>query len=84
MQMLEFKTKVGQNGRILIPAECRQAMNLSVGDEITILVEDGEATFFTLQHAVTRAQTIMKKYLTKGETLSEELIANRRKEAKNE
>lgn len=82
--MLEFKTKVGQNGRMLIPAECRQAMNLAVGDEITILVENGEATFFTLDHAVKRAQTIMKKYLKEGEKLSEQLIAARRKEAKYE
>jgi len=82
--MLEFKTKVGQNGRILIPAECRQAMNLAVGDDITILVENGEATFFTLDHAVKRAQTIMKKYLKEGENLSEQLIADRRKEAKHD
>ena len=82
--MLEFKTKLGQNGRMLIPAECRQAMNLAVGDDITILVENGEATFFTLDHAVKRAQTIMKKYLKKGENLSEQLIADRRKEAKHE
>ncbi len=82
--MLEFKTKVGQNGRMLIPAECRQAMNLAVGDEVTILVENGEATFFTLDHAVKRAQSIMKKYLKAGEKLSDQLIANRRKEAKHE
>lgn len=82
--MLEFKTKLGQNGRLLIPAECRQAMNLAVNDEIIILVEDGEATFFTLEHAVKRAQTIMKKYMKKGEKLSEQLIENRRKEAKHE
>ncbi len=82
--MLEFKTKLGQNGRLLIPAECRQAMNLAVNDEIIILVEDGEATFFTLDHAVRRAQTIMKKYLKEGEKLSEQLIADRRKEAKHD
>lgn len=84
VSMLEFKTKLGQNGRLLIPAECRQAMNLSVNDEIVILVEDGEATFFTLEHAVKRAQTIMKKYMKKGEKLSEQLIADRRKEGKHE
>lgn len=82
--MLEFKTKLGQNGRLLIPAECRQAMNLAVNDEIIILVEDGEATFFTLDHAVKRAQTIMKQYLKEGEQLSTQLIANRRNEAKHE
>ena len=82
--MQEFRTKIGQNGRMLIPAECRHAMNLNVGDEVTILVNDSEATFYSLEHAVKRAQTIMKKYLKKGEKLSEELIAARRKEAKNE
>lgn len=82
--MNEFRTKIGQNGRMLVPAECRAAMNLSVGDEITILVDDGEATFFTLDHAVKRAQSTMKKYLKKDESLSDQLIADRRKESKNE
>lgn len=71
--MLEFKTKLGKNGQLLIPADCLQAMNLAVNDEIIILVEDGEATFFTHEQAVKRSRNIMKK----GVRLSEKLIENR-------
>ncbi len=50
--MLEFKTKLGKYRQLLTPAACLQAMNLAVNDEIIILVEDGQAKFFTLKHAV--------------------------------
>lgn len=82
--MYEFRSKVGQNGRVLIPAECRKMLGFSIGDEVVILVDDQEARIFSLDHAVDRAQNIMKKYLKKGEKMSDDLIASRREEADNE
>ena len=82
--MQEFYTKLGQNGRMQVPAKCRKLMNLSPGEEIIIIVHDGEASFFSLKRAVNRAQTIMKQYIKKGEKLSDQVIANRKEDAKRE
>lgn len=83
-QLLEFHTKVGANGRILMPAKCRSALHLVEGDEIVIRVCNEEATLFSLKHAVKRAQGVVAKYTKGKKNLSKQLIAGRRKEAADE
>ena len=38
--MNEIRTKIAEGGRIVIPAEYRQALNLRVGDEVILRLED--------------------------------------------
>ena len=78
--MIEIKTKLAEGGRIVIPIEYRQALGLHVGDELILRLEDGEVRVFTPQQAVKRAQELVRRYLPKGRSLSEELIAERRME----
>ena len=78
--MSEFKTKLGRGGRIVIPAEYRQALNLQVGDDVILRLKDGEIRLFTPDQALQQAQALVRRYLPPGRLLSEELIAERRLE----
>lgn len=78
--MLEVRTKLAEGGRIVIPAEYRQALGLQVGDEVVLRLEDGEVRVFTPRQAIKRAQELVRRYIPQGRSLSEELIAERRVE----
>ena len=78
--MIEVRTKLAEGGRIVIPAEYRQALGLQVGDEVVLRLEDGEVRVFTPRQAIKRAQELVRRYIPQGRSLSEELIAERRSE----
>ncbi len=78
--MFEFKTKLGRGGRIVIPAEYRQALNLQDGDDVILRLKDGEIHLFTPDQALQQAQALVRRYVPPGRLLSEELIAERRLE----
>ena len=78
--MMEFKTKLTEGGRIVIPAEYRQALGLRVGDELILRLEDGEVRIFTARQAIRRAQELVRRYIPQSRSLADELIAERRKE----
>ena len=78
--MIEFKTKLAEGGRIVIPAEYRQALGLHVGDELILRLENGEVRIFTTRQAIRRAQELVRHYIPQKRSLSDELIAERRRE----
>jgi AbrB family looped-hinge helix DNA binding protein len=78
--MFEVRTKLAEDGRIVIPAEYRQALGLQIGDEIVLRLEDGEVRVFTPKQAIKRAQELVRRYIPQGRSLSEELINERRTE----
>jgi AbrB family looped-hinge helix DNA binding protein len=80
----EVRTRLNENGRLVIPASIRRALDLQPEAEVVLRVEDGELRMTTPQRRAQRAQELFKKYVGKGVSLSEELIADRRKEAAGE
>ncbi len=80
----EVRTRISENGRLVIPASIRRALDLQPEAEVVLLVEDGELRMTTPQKRAERAQKLFKKYVGEGVRLSEELIADRRKEAGGE
>lgn len=82
--MLEFRTQITAGGRIIIPAKCRQALHLSIGDDVIIKIVDDEAHIYSLQHALKRAQALIKQRNKKKLNLTDMLIKERRAEAKKE
>jgi AbrB family looped-hinge helix DNA binding protein len=79
------RTRINQQGRIVIPAECRTAAGLKPGDELLIeTVGDGELRIRTKQEALRQAQQIVARYSSGSRDLVAELIAERRKEAARE
>jgi antitoxin PrlF len=77
--------RINQQGRIVIPAECRTAAGLKPGDELLIeVIGEGELRLRTPEQAIKEAQAIVAQYLPKGRDLVQELIDERRAEAARE
>ena len=79
--MDEFRTKIGQGGRRGIPATYRKILAIEPGDEVILVLTDGEVRILTPDQAVRRAQAIVRHHIPEGRRLSEELIKERRLEA---
>jgi AbrB family looped-hinge helix DNA binding protein len=79
-----IRTKVTEGGRIVIPSEYRRALGLCAGDTVHLRLEDGEIRVFTLEHAIRKAQELVRQYVPEGVSLVDELIAERRAEAERE
>jgi AbrB family looped-hinge helix DNA binding protein len=82
--MQSVRTKIGEGGRIVIPADLRRALGVGVGDELLLRVEDGELRAVTGRAALRKAQAIVRRFVPEGTRLSDELIADRRREAAGE
>lgn len=80
----EVRTRVSQNGRIVIPASFREALGISEGDEVVVRLDDQELRITTKQLRIRRAQERARRYLKPGTSLADELIAERRAEARRE
>lgn len=75
--------KLGQNGRMIIPAELRHNLELKEGDELLVTVEGKRLVLET------EAALLERLYATvgeppEGEQVSDELIRERREEAQRE
>lgn len=85
--MKAVKTKLGKNGRVIIPTTFRQNLHLEAGDDIILHMEDNLIYLTTAEQALHRIQKKVKDYIsTTGKNISlvDELISERRKEAENE
>ena len=73
--------KLGDDGRIVIPAPLRHSIGIKPGD--TLVVEsDGDSLLIRSQDAVLReTQTFFRQFATPGMSVVDELIADRRAEA---
>jgi len=79
--MVLVKTKMAAGGRVVIPAQYRQALGLKPGDDVIMALEDGEVRILTADSAVRRAQALVRRYVPQGRDLAEELVRERREEA---
>ena len=75
---------LGPKGRVLLPADLRQAMGLQEGDVITAWLKDGEVRMHSHLHGLRKIQ-VEASLMAKGTVYaSDELIAERRAEAAKE
>ena len=82
---MQAKARMNNQGRLVIPAACREAAGIEPGDEVLIdVLGEGELRLRTKQQAIRRAQEIVARHSRKGSDPVAELIAERRKEAERE
>jgi len=76
--------RVSGGGRIVIPAEARRRLGLKVGADVVLTVEEDRATLTSAKAARHRARERVRQYVAPAARLSEELLAERKKEAERE
>jgi AbrB family looped-hinge helix DNA binding protein len=76
--------RLSENGRIVIPAEIRQKLELSPGDTVLLSVEGYVLKIEPQRARIRRIQESMRQFLPPDRVLSDELIADRREEARRE
>lgn len=81
--MTEFRAKISENGRIIIPAVCRRQLHLESGDDLIIRVDNNELRIYSAKHSLKKAQMLVKKH-AKGKKLVTMLSKMRREELDNE
>lgn len=82
--MTAIRVKMGTNGRLVIPANLRREVGLDDGETVLIETVKGELRVRPMEDVISNAQHRLKKYVASGVSLAEELISDRRAEAKRE
>jgi AbrB family looped-hinge helix DNA binding protein len=80
----DVRLRINENGRVVIPAAFRKALGIKPGDEVILRLDDGELRISTFRSRLERARRHVRKYVKPGVSLVDELIAERREEAKHE
>ena len=83
-ERLYAKTRLSPNGRIVIPAAIREQLGLKPGDSLLMDVEDGALRIESYPTRIARIQRELAQYIPSGVSLADELIADRREEARRE
>ncbi len=77
--------KIVSGGRLQLPAEIRKQLGFEEGASVQMEVVNNELRIRTQREGVRRAQERLRHLMpTDGTRLSDELIADRRKEAEND
>jgi bifunctional DNA-binding transcriptional regulator/antitoxin component of YhaV-PrlF toxin-antitoxin module len=64
----------------VIPVDYRKALGVDTGDELVVILEENSLRVLTPKEGIRRAQALVRSYIPKGRSLSDELVADRRKE----
>ena len=78
------KAKISKGGKIVIPAFFRKKLDLKDGEEVSFDIQDDNIVIISPRHSLKRAREIINRYHSSDESLVDQLIADRRKEAENE
>ena len=84
VKVIEAQARINENGRIVIPADIRQKLGLNPGDTLYLKAEGDTLTVESHRARIRRVQESLRQLIPPDRLLSEELIAERREEAKGE
>ena len=73
--------RFGEQGRLVVPRRLREALGFEPGDPLVVRVQDGRLVVESRESVVRRIQ---ERFATPGRSLVDELIAERRREARQE
>lgn len=72
------RLRVGDGGRVVIPAAMREEMSIKPGDDLVAHVEDGVLHLISFEENLRRIQDEVSKYKKPGESVVDEFLAERR------
>ena len=84
--MSELKTsvewvKIGEGGRIVIPAEMRAALGIAPGQLVALQLDGCELRLFSVSEGFKKIQAIAARFPRTAESSVDDFIAERRAEA---
>lgn len=77
-------TKLGNNGRLVIPSEIRKQLELKDGDPVRLSIEDGKLVIVPPQRLLEEFYHLTQNVRTSAEDVVQELIDERRQEERSE
>jgi AbrB family looped-hinge helix DNA binding protein len=83
-QLLQAKTVLAANGRIVIPAAIRQALGFKPGERLVLEAHEGQLRVESFEARLKKIQDEIIKLVGPERSLADELIAERRAEARRE
>ena len=81
---MRYMIPLQENGRMILPADIRQALRLKKGDKVIIDTQGDRIELTTPQRERRRAQEMFRSFVPAGQDLVDQLIADRRLESKLE
>jgi AbrB family looped-hinge helix DNA binding protein len=82
--MTEVQVRLGENGRVVIPAAFRRRLGLKPGDPLILRLDDERVMIESRRAAVRAAQRMIRELVPEGELLTERLFEMRRAENKRD
>lgn len=81
---IRVRVHLGANGRIVVPAEVREALGLSEGDRLLLRATPEGLELLTPRMALRSVQRRLAKHRKPGRSIVDEFIAEKRAEAERE
>lgn len=82
--MEQVSAHVAENGRLVIPATFRRALGLEDGGDVVLRLENDELRIVTKRQQVANLKRLMRRRISNGRSLVDELISERREASKRE
>lgn len=76
--------RIEPGGRITVPAEFLMALGLNENDPVVLSLDNDSLRVMSLPASVRRVQTLVRRFIPEGLSLVDELMEERRAEAKRE
>jgi bifunctional DNA-binding transcriptional regulator/antitoxin component of YhaV-PrlF toxin-antitoxin module len=83
-QSATAKVRLGPDGRVVIPATMRTALDMKEDDIFFARIEDGEIRLATPKRTMERVSEMLRPFVPEGVNLADELLAERRREAQRD
>ena len=80
--MTSHTVRLDSAGRVLIPVAVRRALGLGAGSHLLLRLREGGFELMTVSAAVREAQRLVRKRVPTGRKLVDDLLRERRREAK--
>ena len=80
----ETRARMNENGRVVIPAAFRRALQIKSGDTVVLTLDKDELRITTLRKRLAQAQEMVRKHVSPTTSLVDELIAERREAGRRE
>ncbi len=82
--MEHYRVQIASNGRMVLPADIRQQLQVEGGGLLIIRKDAGRLVLESMDDAVRRAQELVRHYAPSASGVADELLAERRADAEHE